>query len=580
MPSPDLRPYYIQRQNPTIDGKTVNPYFPSLEVLFPSLKEHKRGTPTLAASELILDVSGSTATVENLITKEISTKPVWIRRMHLLEPVDVMSGDYILPSDGALPTFREAWQQTLRKVNDPYNEAYTASVASCLTSRLAELDLSPHFCQFYGAYTGRVSEYRFNITEDLYDIENEPWFHAGLQNGAFRIVAIDPDNQDVEGPYEPWTAEPPVNHRDYGEEEESLNSESESESESATLDRESIGPLEEADVTGIEDTGEVTMSRPRLRLERSNALGPETHSQTDSDQSMLDYAVILKDFPIQYTVLEKCDGTMDALMDAEHDKPTEDMIETKDARWTAWIFQVVAALTVAQQHFDLIHNDLHTNNIVWTGTGETHLYYKIHGASGGDRIYKVPTYGRLFKIIDYGRATFRVPQEKGSGPTWFPDVYAPANDAGGQYNCGEFFDKSKPKVSPNKSFDLCRMAVAMLDAVWPSPPADAKPARVLTKEPGRSQNETVSPIWNTLWLWLTDKEGKNILKLPNGRERYPEFDLYCAIAATSDNAVPAQQLTLPVFDGFKIRPKDVPPETKVWGLQAQIKTKQHKKNPK
>jgi hypothetical protein len=313
---------------------------------------------------------------------------------------------------------------------------------------------------------------------------------------------------------------------DYGEEEESL--ESASETESATSDAESIGSLEDADTSGIEDAGEVTMSRPRLRLERSNAIGPgqDTVSQTDSDHSLLDYAVILKDFPIQYTILEKCDGTMDALMDDEHDKPTEDMIETKDARWTAWIFQVVAALTVAQQNYDLIHNDLHTNNIVWTGTGETHLYYKIHGASGGDRIYKVPTYGRLFKIIDYGRATFRVPQEKGTGPTWFPDVYAPENDAGGQYNCGEFFDKNKPKVSPNKSFDLCRMAVAMLDAVWLNPPADAKPERILTKEPGRIQNETVSPIWNTLWLWLTDKEGRNILKLPTGRERYPEFDLY------------------------------------------------------
>lgn len=581
MPSPDLRPYYVQRPSPTIDSKPVNPYFPSLELLFPSLKEHKRGTPTLAASELILDVSGSTATIENLITKEISTKPVWIRRMHLLEPVDVMSGDYILPSDGALPTFREAWQQTLRKVNDPYNEAYTASVASCLTSRLAELGLSPHFCRFYGAYTGRAPEYRFNITEDLYDIEEEPWFHEGLQNGAFRIVAIDPDNQGVEGPYEPWTAEPPVNHRNYNEDAETIqDDESEGSTPTATSDAESIGPLEEADATGIEDTGEVTMSRPRLRLERSNAIstGQDTVSQTDSDQSMLDYAVLLKNFPIQYTILERCDGTMDALMDDEHESPTEDMIETKDARWTAWIFQVIAALTVAQQHFDLIHNDLHTNNIVWSGTGETHLYYKIHGSSGGDRIYKVPTYGRLFKIIDYGRATFRVPQEKGlGGPTWFPDVYAPANDAGGQYNCGEFFDKSKPKVSPNKSFDLCRMAVAMLDAVWPIPPKDVEPARILTKEAGRSQNETVSPIWNTLWLWLTDKEGKNILKLPNGRERYPEFDLYCAIAATSDNAVPAQQLTLPVFDGFKVRPKDVPVDASVWELQAQMSQKTHTK---
>jgi hypothetical protein len=480
-----------------------------------------------------------------------------------------MSGEYILPSDGALPTFREAWQKTLRKINDPYNEAYTATVASYLTSRLAELDISPHFCRFYGAYTGRAPEYRYNISDDLYSIEEEPWFHEGLQSGAFKIVAIDPDNPDVEGPYEPWVADPPVRQK-HTVDEESLASESETETPTATeAESESEIEMTTADSNMMESTGEVYLNQPRLRLERHTGVLPDQASLTDTESSMLEFAVLLKNVPVQYTILERCDGTMDALMDIEHTNPTEDMIETKDARWTAWIFQIVAALTVAQHHFDLIHNDLHTNNIVWTGTGETHIYYKIHGSLGGDRIYRVPTYGRLFKLIDYGRATFRVPQEKGNGPTWFPDVYEADNHAGGQYNCGEFFDKTRPKVSPNKSFDLCRMAVAMLDAVWPIVPSIKEPARVLTKEPGRTQYETVSPIWNTVWLWLTDKFGKNILKLPTGEERYPEFDLYCAIAAESENAVPAHQMTLPVFDdAFKIRPKDVPAGATVWNLQA------------
>jgi hypothetical protein len=65
-----LRPYYIQRPAP----QNLQAYFPSLEVLFPSIQHHNKGSPTLAAAELILDLSGTTATVENLVTKEISTK--------------------------------------------------------------------------------------------------------------------------------------------------------------------------------------------------------------------------------------------------------------------------------------------------------------------------------------------------------------------------------------------------------------------------------------------------------------------------------------------------------------------------
>jgi len=566
--SDDLRPYYIQRLAP----EGMQSYFPSLEVLFPSLQEHTKGSPTLAATELIVDISGSKATVENLVTKALSTKEIWTRQIHLVDPVDVMAGELILPKDGSLPTFRNAWQTTLRKINDPYNEAYTATVASNLASRLVELDLSPHFCRFYGTYSARVPEYSFNLTAYLEDIEQEPWFASGIKSGAFKVLAVDPDTQE-EGPFEPWhpkERKPIVT----GEDEISLDSEGEGSEESESVD-DTLTATSEVGSDDIPTDGEVVLSRPRLRLERSNAISPSSSSSSYSDEPYLNYIAILKDFPVQLTYLERCDGTMDKLMDDEHDKPTQDMIETRDQRWTAWIYQVVAALTVAQHHYDLIHNDLHTNNIVWSGTEETHLYYHVKGSVGGDRFYKVPTYGRLFKIIDFGRATFRV----GSGPVWFPDVYGPEADAEGQYNCGEFFDKNKPKVSPNKSFDLCRMAIAMLEAVWPKAPAPAEPKRILTSEPGHDQHETVSAIWNLLWMWLTDKEGKNLLRTPSGRERYPEFDLYCAIAATSENAVPAQQLTRPVFDdAFKVRQKDIPADVKVWSLQAHPpKTKKNKK---
>jgi hypothetical protein len=177
------------------------------------------------------------------------------------------------------------------------------------------------------------------------------------------------------------------------------------------------------------------------------------------------------------------------------------------------------------------------------------------------------------KIIDFGRATFRPAAAGTDRRIWFPDAYAHDAVAGGQYNCGPYFEQGQPKVTPNKSFDLCRLAVAILETIWdPEDIEIASPRRVLTKEPGHTQAETTSPLWNLLWLWLTDKHGRNVLRSPDGSERYPQFDLYCAIARDAQNAVPAQQLTLPLFDSaFKCRRKDIPADATIWKLQASQK---------
>jgi hypothetical protein len=109
----------------------------------------------------------------------------------------------------------------------------------------------------------------------------------------------------------------------------------------------------------------------------------------------------------------------------------------------------------------------------------------------------------------------------------------------------------------------------MIESLWLERPADTVPARVLTRELGRVQNETTSPLWNLLWAWLTAKDGHNIMLNPDDTERYPNFDLYCAIARDAHNAVPAQQLTLPLFDSkFRCSREDIPTDATVWKLQA------------
>jgi hypothetical protein len=557
--------FYTQRPPLTLDGSPIQSYFPSLEQLFPSVAEMTVGTPTLGAKELAVDVSDGVALIENLQDHTTRTLPIWIRKCHLVDPIDVMSGDQVLPGDGSLPYFREAWQSTLRKLNDPYNEAYTDAVFACMASRLVETGRSPHFCRFFGTGNARTPEYRYDITSDMVDIEDEDWFREGLRGGAFKILAVDPEDKSVftEMTYPMLTKPAPrINDASTSSSvsgDESIVSEEESEDDDEA-------EIEEAD---IEASGEAVIHRPQIQLARRPASHTSESEESDYSEDDVDYVAVLRNFPVQLTVLERCDGTMDRLMVDENDQPTTDMLETKEQRWTAWIFQVIAGLVTAQQAYDFVHNDLHTNNVMWVGTGETHLYYHLTGVAGGDRFYRVPTYGRIMKIIDFGRATFRPKSASTDNRLWLPDAFSPEAVAGGQYNCGPYFEKGSPKVSPNKSFDLCRLAVAILDTLWWKEPAPIEPKKVLTKERGRTQYETTSPLWNLMWLWLTDRRGENILRGPDDRERYPQFDLYCAIARDAVNAVPVQQLTLPLFDGaFRCAKKDVPADATIWKLSA------------
>jgi len=560
----DLRLYYLQRPPPVFSADvTLQSYFPSLEQLFPSIADQSKGMPTLAAKELVTEIRAETSIVEDIQTKNLRTIPTWVRMVHLVEPVDAMSGEVILPTDGGLPTYRNAWQRALRKINDPYNEAYTDTVFACMASRLVETGRSPHFCRFYGTYNARVPEYKYNITDELGDIEDEEWFHEGLEKATFKILAIDSANPEVSAEMtKPWvrTRKPAIIH-----DHETLSSDSVSCEDtidaSATINEGC--ELVEAD---IEVSGEAVVLHPQIQLSRVGSRTQDSNTSSESEDDT-EYFAILKNFPVQMTILERCDGTLDDLMEDEiADDVSDAMRETKEVRWTAWIFQVIAGLTTMQQFYDGIHNDLHTNNVMWSGTGETHIYYHVMGAAGGDRFYRVPTYGRLMKIIDFGRATFRA--SAADNRMWFPDAYAPDAVAGGQYNSGPYYEQGRPKVVPNKSFDLCRLAVSILDTLW-GDMEEAKPRRILTCEDGFTQAETVSPLWNLMWIWLTDREGRNILRLPDGSERYPHFDLYCAIARDVQNAIPSQQLTLPLFDNaFRCRQKDIPTEATIWKLQA------------
>ena len=254
----------------------------------------------------------------------------------------------------------------------------------------------------------------------------------------------------------------------------------------------------------------------------------ETDTTTENSDmtSYTDYSddeqiiVKIKDFPIQAILLEKCVSTLDQIMMRD---------ELTKEEWTSLLFQVIMTLVIYQKMFAFTHNDLHTNNIMFIETTEEFIYYLYE-----DQFYKVPTYGRIFKIIDFGRAIYKF-----NGELICSDSYHPKGDAATQYNFPPYYNPDKPTVEPNYSFDLCRFACALFDYFI----YDLRKVDKLCKS---------DPIIKLVVKWTTDDKGRNVLYKSSGEERYPDFKLYKMISRSVHNHIPANEIHDPLFDEYKI----------------------------
>ena len=189
-------------------------------------------------------------------------------------------------------------------------------------------------------------------------------------------------------------------------------------------------------------------------------------------------------------------------------------------------------LITYQKVFNMTHNDLHTNNIMYNTTERKNLYYKIE-----NKYYKVPTYGKIYKIIDYGRAIYTFKNN-----VFCSDSYHIDGDAATQYNFGKYMDDKKPRLEPNYSFDLCRLSCSLID--------------FFIDDMGEIE-KLKSPIKKIIINWCLDDKGRNILYKNNGDERYPDFKLYKMIARTVHNHVPLNVLKNLHFSRYIIEKKKI-----------------------
>ena len=245
--------------------------------------------------------------------------------------------------------------------------------------------------------------------------------------------------------------------------------------------------------------------------------GSSDGSYDSDDENII---VKIKDFPVQAILLEKCVSTLDHIMMTD---------ELTKEEWSSILFQVIMTLIIYQKMFAFTHNDLHTNNVMFIETTEEFLYYLYE-----DQYYKVPTYGRIFKIIDFGRAIYKF-----RGELICSDSFHPKGDAATQYNFPPYYNADKPTVEPNYSFDLCRFACALFDYFI----YDLRKVEKLCKS---------DPVIRLIVKWTMDDKGRNVLYKSSGEERYPDFKLYKMITRTVHNHIPSAEIHNPIFDEYKI----------------------------
>jgi hypothetical protein len=464
-------------------------------------------------------------------TSEVMDISGFCKITHLLDAYKMIQGDYPMSQHPALPAPGKKSAKVYSKIHDPHNQAYVDAVACYMLSKFREADHSPHFSLFYGAYLAIAKEYYYNITEDFSEIRFDSWFWKKQKESVFKLVGFD-GNTPL--PADDPLIEIPEDSSDWSSDEESDLSEL----EVGDYKSEGAGSLHSASIS--------TASEESEESEGSDELGKDYK-----------FFAVLPEFPTMLMFLESNKDTMDSLLDPENpDMDVKIGTPEWEQRWTAWIFQVIAALCQIQSLWAMTHNDLHSNNILWVPTDKEFIYYKTKDG----RNWKVPTYGKLFRIIDFGRAIYTH-----NDTLCISDDYWPDNEAGTQYNFGPLYDPKEPRAYPNASFDLCRLSVSILEILFlENPPPNKDGGAVLSSEEGRVQKETVSELFNVMWSWLIDDDGRNVLWEADQSERYPGFDLYRVIAQKVKNAVPREQLDKAPFNKFVS--SELPEGEKIYSL--------------
>ena len=460
------------------------------------------------------------------------------KKMALLDPIAWIK-------DKERPREPFFWTIQEEDITAPENQGYVDCVASYMASKLRPTLKSPHFCDFYGCLRAVADVYLYNLEDDFEDFRFTKWFWAAVESNEIGLRIVEKSTgrrltmeeiKVLSKPDDDFLQDESDDDSDGSDSSDSDSTSSEISAESLPCDIQHV--IVDAAITGNES--------PKTVDSLSTASG-----DNESDVSFAEEYEIhaeLYGMPVAVQYLEYCEGTIDEFLENPDFAPI--VKESQELEWSAWLFQICAALAQLQNILRLTHNDLHSCNVLWRKTEQEFVFY--HDSKG--RKWKVPTFGYIFSIIDYGRAIFAL-----NNFFIVSSDYNEGHDAYGMYNFGPILDESFPRVSPNKNFDLSRLASSLLRGLFPRNPAPkTTKSQLITKEGSWEVRETEHPVFNSLWTWLKTKSGENILEKQNGEEKYPGFDLYTVIAKEVGDALPESQFNkAQMFESFLCKTEKV-----------------------
>ena len=473
--------------------------------------------------------------------------PVFFKLSPLLDPIKYMMDKYDIDNPYLLNLPQFDSTNCHKKTLDYNNSAYIDGFFTYLTSQLLHYHKFIHGLDYYGSFLALKKDYLVNIYDDLDYLNDSNAFHKNINNlftldnnSHYDMLNFDTRNNkralkihdnDIEKNIEKNIDKNINENIDNNINENSISNciielsdiedlnkfskifiSNNSKDNQCTNDLIFKSNIENCSSHNTNSSSSCSSRTSNTNNDESNN-DSETNTNTDntsystaSDDEMF---ASIKRFPIQIISLEYCEKTLDSLISDEN---------IKDEEWDSIILQILMILITYQKLFNMTHNDLHTNNIMYINTDKKHLYYKIN-----NKHYKVPTFGRIFKIIDFGRAIYTFKSN-----LLCSDSYEKDGDASTQYNFGPYMDENKPRLEPNYSFDLCRLACSLFDFLVDD----------LDKLP-----KIKSPIKKIMISWCYDDKNRNILYKNDGDERYPDFKLYKMISRSVHNHVPLEQLS-------------------------------------
>ena len=441
----------------------------------------------------------------------IVEKEVFIKSNPILDVLKFMEGDYefntLIPSNEA--------NITNRKINSPNNNAYMEIMGCYIVNKLNSKKYTSIFPEYYGGFNGIAKTYEHDISEDYNFINNDDWFHE--KNGKEFDLIFD----NSLGDYEKLSLNN-LERLDY-KKEKKLKNEND---EKVDIEIEDCDILEEEIELNLEEIYQKDNTDSKEPTPISDDEDSESDESTnsgnswstmDSNESVLaaEYWVKLKNIPVQVLCMESMEQTLTDLV--------EDGIE--EHQWLSILFQICFGLAASQQHLGFIHNDLHSDNIMFKNTEEEFKYFRY------EHIYfRVPTFGKDLKIIDFARSIFKIKNN-----IYYSDVFDKNGDAGGQYgNPPSIFLKKKL----NYNFDLARLSTTILEFF-----------------------ECESPIYDLLIEWTKYNE-EGITK--NFNQHDDSFSLYITITKYARNSLPKNQLLKEIFNLFRILPEDIPKDSLIY----------------